>query len=69
VKTVPLESLFIFTADRNSPSPEAGIDYFWKGGIKNLDEEMEACEALFSSQEGAGDMDTGVPVASASVTA
>jgi len=44
--------------------PEASIDYFWKGGIKNLDKEMEACKALFSSQEGAGEVDTGVPVLS-----
>jgi len=44
--------------------PEARINYFWKGGIKNLDEEMEACEALFSSQEEAGKVDTGVPMLS-----
>jgi hypothetical protein len=61
---IPLKLLFIFPADRNSPLPEASIDYFWKGGIKNLDEEMEACEALFSSQERAGEVDTGVPMSS-----
>jgi hypothetical protein len=61
---IPLKLLFIFPADRNSPLPEAGIDYFWQGGIKNLDEEMEACEALFSRQEGAGEVDTGVPMSS-----
>ena len=53
---IPLMSLFIFPGDQNS-SPEVGIDYFWKGGIENLDKEMEACEALFASQEGDGEMD------------
>jgi hypothetical protein len=34
------------------------MDYFWQGGIKNLDKEMEAYEILCSAQEGA---DMGVP--------
>jgi hypothetical protein len=31
------------------------MEYFWKGGIQNLDKEMEVYEALCSSQESAGD--------------
>jgi hypothetical protein len=54
---IPLNSLFIFPTDRNSPSTEPGIDYFWQGGIKNLDSEMEACEILCTSQENAPDTD------------
>jgi len=37
---------------------------FLERGYQNLDEEMEACKALFSSQEGAGEVDTGVPMLS-----
>jgi hypothetical protein len=55
-----LKSLFIFPTSRDSPSP--GIDYFWKGGIENLDKEMEAYEILCSGQEGSGETDTGIPV-------
>jgi hypothetical protein len=58
---IPLKLLFTFPTDRNSPS--AGTDYFWQGGINNLDKEMEAYEILCSSQEGAGEVDMaeGVP--------
>ncbi|KAH9047804.1 hypothetical protein EDB84DRAFT_1673444 [Lactarius hengduanensis] len=35
---IPLKSLFIFPED---PSAPAEMEYFWRGGIRNLDEEME----------------------------
>jgi hypothetical protein len=63
---IPLKLLFIFPVDRNSPS--TGIDYFWQGGIKNLDKEMEAYEIFCSSQESTGEMDTGALIASTSMT-
>ena len=62
---IPLKLLFIFPTDRNSPS--TGTDYFWQGGIKNLDREMEAYEILCSNQEGA-DMAEGVPTAGRSMS-
>jgi len=49
---IPLKSLFIFPEDSSAPSE---MEYFWKGGIQNLDKEMEVYEALCSSQESAGD--------------
>jgi hypothetical protein len=63
---IALKSLFIFPTDRNSPS--TGMDYFWQGGIKNLDKEMEAYELLCSSQaadseESAGRADADVSMA------
>ena len=67
---IPLKLLFLFPTDRNSPS--TGTDYFWQGGIKNLDKEMEAYEILCANQElqeGAGVIDTaeGVPTAGESI--
>ena len=67
---IPLKLLFLFPTDRNSPS--TGTDYFWQGGIKNLDKEMEAYEILCTNQElqeGAGVIDTaeGVPTAGESI--
>jgi len=62
---IPLKLLFIFPTDRNSPS--TGTDYFWQGGIKNLDREIEAYEILCSNQEGA-DMAEGVPTAGRSMS-
>jgi hypothetical protein len=61
---IPLESLFIFPTNRESPS--SGMDYFWQGGIKNLDREMEAYEILCEASESAAvGPDTGVLIASA----
>jgi hypothetical protein len=59
---IPLKSLFIFPTDRNSPS--TGMDYFWQGGIKNLDKEREAYDILCTSQEAAGEIEKDVLMAS-----
>jgi hypothetical protein len=63
---IPLKLLFTFPADRNSPS--TGMDYFWKGGIKNLDKEMEAYEILWSNQESTSETGTSVATASTSMS-
>lgn len=62
--TIPLKMLFIFPTDKNSLS--IGMEYFWQGGIKNLDTEMGAYELLSSSEETAGKTNTDVPVACSS---
>jgi hypothetical protein len=59
---IPLKSLCIFPTDRNSPS--TSMDYFWQGGIKNLDKEREAYDILCTSQEAAGKIEKDVLMAS-----
>jgi hypothetical protein len=60
---IPLKSLFIFPTNRDSPS--TGMDYFWQGGIKNLDQEMEAYDILSAFLESAAvGSDADVPMAS-----
>jgi hypothetical protein len=46
---IPLKLLFIFSTNWDSPS--TGMDYFWQGGVKNLDKEMEAYEMLSAALE------------------
>ncbi|KAI9450428.1 hypothetical protein BJY52DRAFT_1302726 [Lactarius psammicola] len=46
---IPLEILFNYTADTDMPSE--GMNSFWRGGIENLEKEMETCEILNSSEE------------------
>jgi hypothetical protein len=60
---IPLKLLFIFPTGQPSSSSTAGLDYFWQGGIKNLDKEMEAFEILCASQESPGEADANVPTA------
>jgi len=45
---IPLGSLFVFLEDPSAPSE---MEYFWRGGIQNLDEEMEVHKILCSGQE------------------
>ncbi len=51
---IPLESLFVFPEDPSAPSQ---MEYFWRGGIQNLDEEMEVHKILCSGQESARETD------------
>ena len=43
---IPLASLFNFTRLDN------GLDFYWKGAIRNLDVDAAACELAFAQQEG-----------------
>ena len=43
---IPLASLFNFTQLDN------GLDFYWKGAIRNLDADAAACELAFAQQEG-----------------
>jgi len=43
---IPLASLFDFTRLDN------GLDFYWKGAIRNLDTDAAACELAFAQQEG-----------------
>lgn len=44
---IPLKKLFVYPTEENV-APSNGIDYFWQGGIQNLQKEMEAHEILIS---------------------
>jgi hypothetical protein len=46
---IPLKSLFIFPTDQNTSLQ--GMDCFWKGGIENLEREMEAYKILCLAQD------------------
>jgi hypothetical protein len=52
---IPLKLLFIFPTD---PGASSDMEYFWKGGIQNLDKEMEIHEMLCSSLESTGETDS-----------
>ncbi len=45
---IPLGSLFVFLEDPSAPSE---MEYFWRGGIQNLDKEMEVHKILCLGQE------------------
>ncbi|KAL0948754.1 hypothetical protein HGRIS_014944 [Hohenbuehelia grisea] len=40
--SIPLSKLFRYPG--SSSEPWEGLDYYWKGGVRNLDEEMQAHE-------------------------
>jgi hypothetical protein len=48
--TIPLRILFRYPAECDPPSDE-GLNTFWKGGIHNLEKEMEAYELLSLDEE------------------
>ncbi|KAF8804447.1 hypothetical protein BYT27DRAFT_7258919 [Phlegmacium glaucopus] len=48
---IPLEILFNYPTAMDLPSE--GVNSFWRGGIENLEKEMEAYEILNSSEENA----------------
>ena len=41
---IPLKTLFKYPTDKDPPSE--GMNTFWKGGVQNLEKEMEAYELL-----------------------
>lgn len=49
--SIPLKKLFVFPTELDVASSSA-IEYFWQGGIRNLEQEMEAHEILMSSESG-----------------
>ncbi|KAF8270666.1 ribonuclease H-like domain-containing protein [Lactarius quietus] len=46
---IPLEILFEYPTDTDLPSE--GMNSFWKGGVENLEKEMEAYDILSSNEE------------------
>ena len=46
---IPLRILFKYPTESDLPSE--GMNTFWKGGIQNLEKEMEVCELLSSEGE------------------
>lgn len=55
--SIPLKILFNYPAAAIDPLDESGMNSFWKGGIQNLEKEMEACELLMS---GSGELEENV---------
>ena len=51
--SIPLKNLFKYPADKDPPSD--GMNAFWRGGIQNLDRELEAYELLSGSVGEPGD--------------
>jgi hypothetical protein len=53
VRKIPLKILFKYPAatDLSLDESESGMNSFWRGGIQNLDKEMEAYELLVSLSE------------------
>ena len=47
--SIPLEILFKYPTITDLPLDESGMNSFWKGGIQNLEKEMEAYELLTRS--------------------
>jgi len=56
---IPLEILFNYTADIDTLSK--GMNSFWRGGIENLEKEMEAYKILDSSEESSDGTQPKVP--------
>ena len=50
--SIPLKILFKYPAATDLPD-ESGMNSFWRGGIQNLENEMEAYELLTLSEENA----------------
>jgi len=46
---IPLEIFFEYPTDTDLPSE--GMNSFWKGGVENLEKEMEAYDILSSNEE------------------
>ena len=53
--SIPLKTLFIYPAAADLPldGSRLGMNSFWKGGIQNLEKEMEAYDLLSLSEENA----------------
>ena len=47
--SIPLKTLFKYPTERDPPSD--GMNTFWRGGIQNLEKELEAYELLSGSGE------------------
>ncbi len=57
--SIPLKILFKYPTDTDADLPTKGMNLFWKGGIQNLEKEMEAYEILCSSEENVNGIDLG----------
>jgi hypothetical protein len=63
--SIPLKILFKFPTTTDLPLDESGMNSFWKGGIQNLEKEMEAYELLTRSlgEESADIINLEIPTA------
>jgi len=56
---IPLEILFDYP--NNTDLPSEGMNSFWRGGIENLEKEMEVYEILNSSEENSDGIQPEIP--------
>ena len=49
--SIPLKILFKYPTDATPDPPSEGMNRFWRGGIQNLDKEMEVYELLGSGED------------------
>jgi hypothetical protein len=49
---IPLQLLFDYST--TSPTPGPGLDFYWKGGLKNLEEELAAYDLLYAEEDESG---------------
>ena len=63
VRKIPLKILFNYPAatDLSLDESESGMNSFWRGGIQNLDKEMEAYELLNLSEENIDVINSEIP--------
>jgi hypothetical protein len=47
---IPLQLLF----DYSTTSPTPGLDFYWKGGLKNLEQELAAYDLLYAEEDESG---------------
>jgi len=61
--SIPLKILFKYSTNVNLPQPEAsdGMNTFWRGGIQNLEKEMEAYELLTLGAENTDEINPEIP--------
>jgi hypothetical protein len=61
--SIPLKTLFKYPAATDLSLDESGMNSFWKGGIQNLEKELEAYELLTRSlsEENADVIDPEIP--------
>ena len=59
--SIPLKILFKYPAATDLPLDESGMNSFWRGGIQNLENELEAYELLSLSEENADVINPEIP--------
>ena len=59
--SIPLKILFKYPAATDLPLDESRMNLFWRGGIQNLENELEAYELLSLSEKNADVINPEIP--------